>query len=186
VRRVAWLAALATAGYCGVYVLVYLARWQWNRAMFMSLGFIGAEIVVATLVVLRRLDQLQLRHRAPAAEIDPEVLARVREAAPHRQHFAWLDPRRGQLNVFITMLVASGVVVSGVAWLIERIAASTSTQGLERRLGRRLGELAPPKELVVDSGELLAADQPYHPDAELRLLLRPLADTRDEPEPWPD
>src|SRR5690606_17146393 len=117
---------------------------------------------------------------------DPEVLARVREAAPHRQHFAWLDPRRGQLNVFITMLVASGVVVSGVAWLIERIAASTSTQGRERRLARRLGELAPPSDRAAAPGWLPAAARPYHPDAEPRLLLRPLAGPRDGPEPWPD
>jgi hypothetical protein len=179
---VAWWAAGATAVYCGVYTFVYLARWQWERAMFMGFGFLAAEIVLATLVVLRHLDS-QRRERASRDEIDPEVLAHIRQSAPVQQHFAWLDPRSSQLNVFVTMLVASGVIVSGVAWVVEKIASNTSTRALEHRLARRIHSLAPPDELVVDDGELLAEEQPYHPDPELRLLLRPLAE-RDGDSPW--
>lgn len=184
-RKVLWIVSAVTAAYCGVYVFVYLARWQWERAMFMGFGFLAAEVVLATLVVLRRLDQ---HDRGPAPSsggepVDPEVLAHIRNAAPVQQHFAWLDPRQGQLNVFVTMLVASGVVVSGVAWLVEKIASNTSTRALEHRLARRVQALAPPDELVVDDGELLADEQPFHPDPELRLLLRPLAE-RDGDSPW--
>lgn len=184
-RKVLWIVAAITAAYCGAYVFVYLARWQWERAMFMGFGFLAAEIVLATLVVLRRLDQDQRgRTGLNAPEpVDPAVLAHIRNAAPAQQHFAWLDPRKSQLNVFVTMLVASGVVVSGVAWLVEKIASNTSTRALEHRLARRVQALAPPDELVVDDGELLAEEQPYHPDPELRLLLRPLAE-RDGDSPW--
>lgn len=180
-RKVAWGASVLTALYCGVYVFVYLVRWQWERAMFMGFGFLAAEIVIATLVILRHLDQ---RDHEPRTEtVDPEVLAHLRNSAPRTQHFAWLDPRAGELNVFVTMLVASGVIVSGVAWLVEKIASNTSTKALEHRLAKRIATLAPPAELVVDDGELLADEQPFAPDPELRLLLRPLAE-RDDDGPW--
>jgi hypothetical protein len=181
-RKVAWGAAVVTVAYCGVYVFIYLARWQWERAMFMGFGFLAAEIVIATLVILRRLDA-QHQERSRRDEVDPEVLAHIRNSAPKQQHFAWLDPRSGELNVFVTMLVASGVIVSGVAWLVEKIASNTSTKALEHRLAKRIRSLAPPDELVVDDGELLAEEQPYDPDPELRLLLRPQAE-RDGDGPW--
>jgi hypothetical protein len=182
-RRVAWAAAIATAGYCGVYTFVYLLRWQWNRAMFMSFGFLAAEIVIATLVVLRHVERGSREH-TPADVLDPDVLAALQASAPERNHFAWLDPKAGTMNVFVTLLVASGVVVSAVAWLVEKIASNTSTRALEHRLAQRLSTLAPPDELIADDGELLAAEQPYHPDPALRLLLRPLAERADDRGPW--
>jgi hypothetical protein len=182
-RRVVWIVAIATVGYCGVYTLVYLLRWQWNRAMFMSFGFLAAEIVLATLIVLGHLER-QARQHAQAEALDPDVLAALQANAPERNHFAWLDPKAGTMNVFVTLLVASGVVVSAVAWLVEKVASNTSTRALEHRLAQRLATLAPPDELIADDGELLAAEQPYHPDPELRLLLRPLAERPDDRGPW--
>jgi hypothetical protein len=72
------------------------------------------------------------------------VLARVREAAPEpRNPFKWLSPDRS--NVFVPVLLGAGVIVSGIAWLVERIARATAGSSLERGLAVRLEPLAPPK-----------------------------------------
>ena len=52
------------------------------------------------------------------------------------------DPNR--TNVFVPLLLGAGVLVSAVAWLVERIARATASPMLERDLSRRLGVLSIP------------------------------------------
>ena len=168
-RKIAWLVAVTAVLGCGAYVFVYIYRWEWNRAQIMGIFLIATEIPVATALVLRKLARSAT---AETSAPDPGVLARIQEAAPRRDHFAWLHPRSGRTNVFITMFVGGGILVSGLAWAIDRFASRTGGRRLEGDLASRLGGIAFPAEgLVADDTELLADDAPFHDDPELRLLL---------------
>lgn len=175
-RKLAWVAGgLALLG-CAGYVFVYLYRWEWNRAVMMAAFFIAAEVAVATALVLRGLSKLDAE-RQQAAPPDPAVVARLRDAAPRRDHFAWLGVNGDRVSVFITMVVGGGVLLSGLAWAIDRVAGQTAGRRLEGELAGRLGAIAfPSAGLVANETELLAeegaeGDTPYEHDPELRLLL---------------
>lgn len=175
-RKLAWLAAALALLGTGGYVFVYLYRWEWNRAVMMAAFFIAAEVAVATALVLRKLTELSTE-RQQAASPDPAVVTRLRDAAPRRDHFAWLGVNGDRVSVFITMVVGGGVLVSGLAWAIDRIAGQTAGRRMEGDLAGRLGPIAfPVAGLVADETELLAeegaeGDTPYEHDPDLRLLL---------------
>lgn len=161
-RRMGMVLAGATLAGSGTYVFVYLYRWEWNRAIIAGVFFLAAEMAVTTALVMARIRALEAAQRPTAAP--PEVLARLRESAPPpRDHFAWLRPQSDRLGVFVPILMGAGFVLSGLAWIVERLARSTATPRLERRLALGLAAMALPP------GHLLARD-----DAEdMALLLRP-------------
>jgi hypothetical protein len=153
-RRLAYLFGFVVLAISGLYVFVYLWRWEWNRAMFAGVLFIATEVALATATVLDRLRRLDERvgdvtrqataSRPPA---DPRVLTHLREAAPPpRAHFAWLrrTGEGGELGIFVPVLMGAGVVMSGLAWVVERVARATAEPVLERGLARRLAPLAFP------------------------------------------
>jgi hypothetical protein len=181
-RRAGLLAGLVTLAAAGWYVFVYLARWEWNRALMAGLLFVAAEIGLLGLLLFDRLARLERRveqrlerssgvsrpdrsyDTAPEAleptagpdgagtgrddpapvGPDPRILGRVRAAAPPpRQPFAWLDPT-DRMSVFVPVLLGAGVLLSGAAWLVERVARLTGGAALERRLAARLDVLALP------------------------------------------
>ncbi len=145
----------------GLYFFVYLWRWEWNRALIAGMLFVATEIAVATVVVLNRLHGLEGRLGAP----DPAVLARIHESAPPpHDHFEWLSPRSNQLGVFVPVLIGMGVVASGLAWLVERLARATAGPAMERGLAARLGPLAWPAHGLV----------PQQEDDALAILERPV------------
>lgn len=157
VRRLSYATGAFVLISSGVYVFTYLYRWEWNRALFAAAVFIAAEVALLGLWTIERLARLErsLDEGQRAAAPDPEVLGRLREAAPpDRDHFAWLDPTKGQTSVFVPILMGAGVVVSGLSWLVERVARSTARPALERRLATRLSRMAWP------AGGLLAPDPP--------------------------
>lgn len=175
-RPAAWLIGFATVIGCAAYVFIYLYRWEWHRALIMGIFLVAAEVPVATALVLRRLRGLatELEASGSRPEADPGVVARIREAAPRRDHFAWLDPRAGRTNVFITLFVGGGILISGLAWLIDRLASGTGGRHMEGDLARRLSVITFPTEgLVISETELLAEEAPFRDDPELRLLLGP-------------
>jgi hypothetical protein len=145
-RRIALTLGVLTMGFAGLYVFVYLYRWEWNRAMFCLGLFVAVEIAMATALVLSRLARVGRRLDA----FDPAVLQRIEEAAPEaRRPFAWLDEAaQGRTAVFVPILMGAGIVLSGIAWLVERLAARTAGPVMERGLARRLGALALPDSLV--------------------------------------
>lgn len=127
--------------FTALYFFVYLWRWEWNRALIAGVLFIAAEVAMATAVVLRRLQRISEHLQAP----DPAVLARIRETAPPaRDHFEWLAPKADRFGVFVPVLIGMGVVASGLAWLVERLARATAGPALERGLAARLTPLAWP------------------------------------------
>lgn len=145
-----------------LYFFVYLWRWEWNRALIAGVLFVATEVAVATAAVLNRLQRLDTQLSSP----DPAVLARIRESAPPpRDHFEWLSPRSGRMGVFVPVLIGMGVVASGLAWLVERLARATAGPVLERGLAARLGGLAWPSGglVPVDDDPLAVLDGPVPP-----------------------
>ena len=65
------------------------------------------------------------------------------------------------MSVFVPVLLGAGLIASGVAWLVERIARLTSRAGTTSSLSKDLAGLAPPE------GGFLGGDDP------LELLQRP-------------
>jgi hypothetical protein len=131
----------------GYYVLAYLYWWEWNRALIAGVFFLAIELALGVLLVLTRVARLERRIEAEGrAAQHARTLDVLRSNAPPRaDRFAWLDPRRSsQLNVFVPILLGAGVLLSGVAWLIEQVARTTSGPALERDLATRLDELSVP------------------------------------------
>ena len=167
-KVIAWLAGLATLVTAALYMVVSLNRWEWNRALFFGLIVLIAEIALATGLVLRKLGQLTLRLHA-----DPDVHDIIRDARPApRDRFAWLHETSKRTNVFITFLVGGGVLLSGLAWLVDRLAAASTTPHGEAKLARLLTPISyPAGGLLVDDTTALAQDVPGADDAQLRRLL---------------
>jgi len=121
----------------GLYFFVYLWRWEWNRAVIAGLLFVAAEVGLATGLVLGRLRRL-------GAAAAPEVVARIRETAPPpRDHFEWLKPK-GEMGVFVPVLIGVGAVASALAWAVERVARITAGPVLEQGLPGRMAPLSWP------------------------------------------
>jgi hypothetical protein len=170
VKTIAWLAGIGTLLAGIFYMVVSLNRWEWNRALFFGLIVLVAEVALATGLVLRRLARLEHNLKGPA---DAEVVQILRESRPTRDRFAWMRESSGQLNVFITFLVGGGVLLSGVAWLVDRVASKTSSPAGEERLARQLSPISYPSGgLLLDDITVLAQDVPGADDAQIRQLLR--------------
>jgi MFS family permease len=168
-KIIAWLAGIGTLIGGAVYMIVSLNRWEWNRALFFGLVVVIAEIGLATALVLRRLARIE--HRV---EVDPEIAEIFRSTRPpSRDRFAWLAKSTGKFNVFITFIVGGGLILSGVAWMVDRISAKTSTPKGEQRLAAELGPISYPRGgLLVDDITALAQDVPGADDAQIHKLLR--------------
>lgn len=139
-RMLAWLVLLVS----GAYLLIYLYRWEWNRAIVSGLFFIAAEVALATSMLLRRIQALEARGSAPAA--DPLVLERLRATPVAKPNpFDWLKPHANRLEVFVPVLLGAGAILSALAYVFERIAQATAVPAVDRGLASRLAALAPPR-----------------------------------------
>jgi hypothetical protein len=170
VKIIAWLAGIGTLLGAALYMIVSLNRWEWNRALFFGLIVLIAEVGLATGLILRRLGRLEYNLKSRA---DPAVAQILSETRPSRDRFAWMRESSGQLNVFITFVVAGGVLLSGFAWVVDRVASKTSSPAGEERLARQLYPISyPPGGLLLDDVTVLAQEVPGADDAQIRQLLR--------------
>ncbi|WP_328497018.1 hypothetical protein OHS59_33100 [Streptomyces sp. NBC_00414] len=146
-RRVAYLFGGAAAAGAGTYVVVYLYRWQWQRAILCGVLLLVVEVMLLGIVLLGRLARIEERVR-DADRRQEDVLARLREKeAPARtggDRFRWLDEPTSRTYVFVPVLMVTGVLLSGLAWVVQRIASATARPTAERRLAGRLSVLAAP------------------------------------------
>jgi hypothetical protein len=139
----------ATLAASGTYTFVYLYRWEWNRALMSAAIFIAAEVAVMGSLLAQRLKVISERidsRDVQAAATPPQTvrLERIRSSAPPaRANFAWLS-RPEQMNVFVPVLMGAGVLLSGIAWIVERIARATVTPVAERGLATQLDGLTLP------------------------------------------
>ena len=169
-KIIAWLAGVGTLLAGLFYLVVSLNRWEWNRALFFGLIVLISEVGLATGLVLRRLARLEHNLRGPA---DPAVVQILSETRPSRDRFAWMRESSGQLNVFITFIVGGGLILSGVAWVVDRVASKTSSPAGEERLARQLHPISyPTGGLLRDDITVLAQEVPGADDGQIRQLLR--------------
>lgn len=156
-RRVGQVLTFAVLAASGTYVLVYLYRWEWNRALVSGFFFLAAEIALVGTGLLHRLQRIEARlAEAPTSPSAPaaEALEATRPAPTDR--FAWLQERSTTFNVFVPVLLGAGAILSLVAHGVERLAGTTTRPALERGLVRRLEVIALP------TGGLLTAPAPRH------------------------
>ncbi len=151
-RRLVRGLPLAMGLVCGTYTIVYLVRWEWNRAIIAGLFFVAVELVFVAMVVVDRLRAVEARlddlARRPPEPSDPGAAA-MRDAIagaapPARDHFGWLRDQVGRTNVFLPVLLGAGVLASALAWVVEHVARATLSPVRERRLAESLGVLRPP------------------------------------------
>ncbi len=176
--RAKWLSyaivavALIAAGF---YVFVYLYRWEWNRAIMAGVLFVAAEIALATALVLDKLRSLEKKIDTTAVDRRLHSLDAIEDAAPPgRRHFAWLGDQDG-VGVFVPVLMGAGIVISGIACAVERIAASTARPLLERRLAARLQPLALPAGGLTGTAALAAPLPPNSRRATIKRVFVVLA-----------
>ena len=129
--------ALTTAilAVSGIYIIVYLARWEWNRAIVCALIFVSALVIVSTVLVMRSMRRIEERldgiEQAGTSEVRAALQITNAEAAAAR-HFDWLR-RPNSTGVFVPVLLGTGAVLSVVAYAIERIAGLAAGASLDRR-----------------------------------------------------
>lgn len=170
-RIVAWLAGIGTLLAGLIYMVLSLNRWEWNRALFFAMIVLIAEVALATGLVLRKLSAIEYSQRHPPDPALRDILRASRP--PSADRFAWLHEASNRTSVFITFLVGGGIILSGVAWVMDRVASKTTTPVGEQRLTRQLGSISYPRGgLVVDDVTVLAQDVPGADDAQIRKLLR--------------
>ena len=131
--------AMATTG---VYLIVYLFRWQWNRALICGVLFVACEVLLLGRIILQRLRRLDERLSSLGEE---RVRARIVAARPEpKDRFEWLEESVTRTNVFLPVLLGAGVLASAAAWVVENVARRTAGPALERSLAGSLGTLAFP------------------------------------------
>ena len=140
------LAVAATA----IYLFVYLYRWEWHRALVAGVLFVAAEVALAAAAILDRLRSIEARLKEGAGRAAPAqgtlaTLARIEEAQPDaRTNFDWLTKRGSEMSVFVPLLLGAGVVLSAMAWVVERVARVTAGPALAHGLALRLAPLSLP------------------------------------------
>ena len=182
-RKLAWLAGAVAMGAAGLYTVVSLARWEWSRALFFGLVFLAAELTFVAGAILAKLSTIERRVEAVeaagngAAGPDPLVLEALRSGRDEHDRFPWLqvDPRDvvTRTNVFITLVVGGGVLLTAGTWVIDKVAGRTVDPGREARLGQDLEAIAYRGGLIVDDMEARARSRPDQEDDRLTSFLHP-------------
>jgi hypothetical protein len=145
-RALARLLTLAVAAVSGAYLIVYLYRWEWNRALISGLFFLVAEIAYigsslrSEIAALRaRIDAFETR----AGPARPEH--QTAPAARPSRSFAWLrESASGHMSVFVPVLLGAGVILSALAFVVERVAGIVARPATGRVPTRRLFALDTP------------------------------------------
>ena len=76
-RRVAYVfGGLAAAG-AGTYLVVYLYRWQWQRAMLCGVLLLVVEVMLLGIVMLGRLSRIEERLRTEKRLSEDEISTEV-------------------------------------------------------------------------------------------------------------
>lgn len=162
------VAALGAAS----YLVVYLYRWQWQRTLLCGVLLLVIEVLLLGFGTLDRLGRLERQARETDRRYE-EILALLRagerERAAGREptpgaesRFSWLD--EGRTHVFVPVLMAAGAALSGLAWVVERVARATAGPLANRRLAGRLVPLsAPPGGAHGSVAADLAAQPPLGP-----------------------
>jgi len=119
------LSTLAAA----VYLVIYLYRWEWQRAVLCGVLLLAVEVFLVCSVLLGRMARLE-RRLADADARSEEIRRRLEQSREQESQppFRWLGgDYRGDADgttrtyVFVPILMVTGAVLSGVAWAIQRL-----------------------------------------------------------------
>jgi len=133
------IGGLTLAG-SATYLFVYLYRWEWNRALISGMLFLAAEVGVMGLLVLSRVSEL-----AHPPERRRAIEDHLRAARRQPSHvFDWLKTDASRANVFVPILMGAGLILSGLAWLVERLGRATAGRSADQTVARQLARLGPP------------------------------------------
>ena len=153
------LLAVIVLATSGAYFIIYLYRWEWNRAQISGLIFVATELTVLGSMLLRRLGAIESRlastpeHSATSRMVRPTSHTERPAAAGDESRsipFPWLDPSR--TAVFIPVLLGAGAVLSALAYVIERIAMFV--------VGEQTGRSVPLDRIAYPAGGLIAESPP--------------------------
>lgn len=154
-RRLARLLALVVLVFSGSFVVIYLLRWEWNRALTAGVFFIAAELFLATDLLLRRIAAVE--ERLGDAEQREDVASLAAMLRRHRPRtpgpFAWLTSDRDQTFVLVPILLGAGIILSGVAFLVERLSRVAAAPVAEHELARGLAGMALPRGGLSPTGQ---------------------------------
>jgi hypothetical protein len=183
VRKLSWFVGAIVMTTAGLYTAVSLARWEWSRALFFGLVFIAAELTVVAGALFAKLSTIERRIESVEAASsarsgpDPHILDALRSGRDEHDRFPWLevDPRDvvTRTNVFITLVVGGGVLLTAGTWVIDKVASRTVDPGREAKLGQDLDAIAYRGGLVVDDMEARARSRPDQEDDRLTSFLHP-------------
>lgn len=144
-RLLARVLTLIVVGVSGTYLLVYLYRWEWNRAMMAGLFFVAGEIALVATSILNRIDRLALRLTGAQREAAEGVYRRLRAVPTEpRDTFRWLRSDTEGLPVFVPVLLGAGVILSALAHVVQRIAISSIDPVVDRAAALQLASLTLP------------------------------------------
>ena len=164
---ISMVVAVATTFAGAAFLALYLLRWEWHRALIAGIILIVAEVALGGALILRRLRRLDTTRELPR-----ERLTTRRRDIDLR----WLDPPGDRYGVFIPLLLGGGMLVSGIAWLIERLAKGTTQTS---SLPNQFGFIAMPRDpLLPRDDEVRVRGLPRADDEDLRRLLGPGGDSR--------
>jgi hypothetical protein len=178
-RSVGFALAFLILAVSGVYVVIDLARWEWNRAIISALVFLSSLVVLVAMMLFRQLHRLEIRmgtleHQRRTDVLVTDVLGTLRATniAGAQQRFRWLDQPPDRLSVFVPVLLGAGVVLSFVAYLIERIGGAFAASALDPRTARDLALDLPLGTGVVESdGERAVRESARRPAARAIALV---------------
>ena len=169
VHRLARLLALVVLGFSGMYVIIYLLRWEWNRALIAGLFFLAAELYLLWDVLLARINRLeaQLRRTEESEQIEALAAHLRRHRPAPRGPFDWLSPDRDKTYVLVPILLGAGIILSGIAYVVERLSRVTAAPVAEHELARGLASMALPTAGLAPTG-LPPRDDLIEPDIDER------------------
>ncbi|MGE0877493.1 MAG: hypothetical protein AB7L13_06130 [Acidimicrobiia bacterium] len=125
----------------GAYMVIYLYRWEWNRALISGLLFVAAETTWVGVAIMRRLRAIEDRlDRMAVTSSSPRPARTPATSAPAA--LQWLDPTR--LNVFIPVLMGAGALLSAAAYVVERVSRMVAAPSRSDTAG--LGRLGVPND----------------------------------------
>ena len=143
-RRLAYIMLTLVIAASGAYLFIYLYRWEWNRAVIAGIFLIAAGIALAAALLLEKMRRIEEKIDSIGRIQHEETLQAIRDTAPEpKERFKWLSG--GDLNVFVPVLMGAGVVFSGIAWLVERLARATARPAMEEGLAFKLAPIALPQ-----------------------------------------
>ncbi|MGI5397428.1 hypothetical protein [Streptomyces sp. CA-251251] len=149
-----------SGAYAAYYTVLYLTRWEWQRALISAMLFLIIEVLLATVLLLTRFARLENRLDESVARME-DVRDRLEQTrAPARGRFNWLAPAAldevggpQRTFVFVPVLMVAGAALSGLATVLQKIAGASVGRGAERRLAGRLTALTAPPVGTAESLE---------------------------------